>query len=266
MKSVVITGSSRGIGYGMAEEFLRRGHQVTISGSSAASTGQASAALSAIYGPERINAQPCDVGDYAQVQALWASAAARFGRVDIWINNAAVSYPIMKLAEQTPERIHAQINTNLTGLLYCCQAAISGMLTQPGGGAIFNMEGMGSDGSIRDGLTVYGGSKYALRYVTKSLVKEMAGTPVRVSTLSPGMVLTDMLLAGYEPGSEREARAKRIFNILADKLDTVCPWLVEQILAEPKHGAHIAWLTGPKIGMRFMTAPFSRRNLFAESQ
>src|SRR5437868_1872544 len=91
-KVIVITGSTRGIGLGMAREFLQRGQQVVISGRTPDSTANAVTQLSASYA-DRVVGQPCDVGDYAQVEALWDAAVARFGRVDIWINNAGTSHP-----------------------------------------------------------------------------------------------------------------------------------------------------------------------------
>lgn len=65
-------------------------------------------------------------------------------------------------------------------------------------------------------------------------------------------------------GSEREENARRIFNILADTVETVSPWLAEQVLANPANGSRIAWLTTPRIVMRFATSLFNRRDLFAD--
>ena len=100
--------------------------------------------------------------------------------------------------------------------------------------------------------------------MTKSLQKELKGSPVQVCTLSPGIVVTDLLVGDYDTNSPEWAKAKKIFNILGDTVETVTPWLAQQVLASNKPGAKVAWLTGGKAFGRFMTAGFNRRDLFAE--
>jgi NAD(P)-dependent dehydrogenase (short-subunit alcohol dehydrogenase family) len=258
MKTVVITGSTRGIGFGLAEEFLKRGHQVVISGRSSVTVAQAVAKLAARYDIGHILAQPCEVSDYEQVQTLWDVSTARFGRVDIWINNAALSNPRKPLHQQDVERLEAVVRANLLGVMYASRVAIGGMLQQ-GGGQLFNMEGLGSSGPVTPGLVPYGATKSGLTYLTNGLIKELAGTAVKVGFLSPGMVVTDLLTEGYS--QEELARARRIFNILADRVETVAPFLVERVLANPKHGARITWLTTPKIAWRFATSAITRRDV-----
>ena len=94
MKTIVITGSSRGIGYGMASAFLERGCNVVINGSREATTRDACGRLQKQYGTKRIIGIPCDVRYYEQVSILWDEAVASFGQVDVWINNAGLSGPI----------------------------------------------------------------------------------------------------------------------------------------------------------------------------
>ena len=95
MKTGVITGGTRGIGFRMAGELLRRGHRVAVCGRSAQSTDKAVAGLAAEHDRERVIWQPCDVSDHGQVQELWDAATARFGRVAVWINNAGLGAPAM---------------------------------------------------------------------------------------------------------------------------------------------------------------------------
>jgi NAD(P)-dependent dehydrogenase (short-subunit alcohol dehydrogenase family) len=263
MKSVVITGSTRGIGYGLAEEFLKRGHQVAVCGRDAENTAKAVDSLSKRGLPQHILGQACDVGDYSQVQQLWEATVTRFGKVDIWINNAALNSSRLPLWEQPLERIDKIVYTNVLGLMYGSKIAMQGMLKQ-GYGQIYNMEGLGSDGKPTPGLILYGCTKSALTYYTKGLIEEARHTPVQVGLLSPGMVVTDMLTGTLE-GARDVARSKRIFNILADNVETVAPYLVEQILANQQHGARIAWLTKPKALWRFLTARFNQRELFPNS-
>jgi NAD(P)-dependent dehydrogenase (short-subunit alcohol dehydrogenase family) len=262
MKIVVITGSTRGIGYGLADAFLELGCAVTISGRGPERVGAAVGQLAANYGAERVLGLPCDVTCFEEVQALWDAARARFGRIDIWINNAGISHPRLDFWRHPPERLQEVVDANLVGTMVGCQVALRGMLDQ-GSGAIYNMEGLGSDGRRVSGMTLYGTTKYALHYLTDCLVAETRGTPVLVGALSPGMVLTDMLIREREERSEADWQAaRRIFNILADRVEDVAPWLACQVLANRRAGARIKWLTQGKILARFLTAPFRRRDLF----
>ena len=236
MKTIVITGSTRGIGYGLAENFLRLGAQVVISGRTRQGVDEAWLRLKADFPADQIQAVPCDMSDYAQVNRLWEKSIDHFGKVDIWINNAGIAQAQTDFWDLDPEQISSLIETNITGVMYGAKVALAGFLSQ-GFGALYNMEGLGSDGRRVEGLTLYGTSKYGLHYLTENLAEEVKGTDVIVGALSPGMVLTDLILKQYENREPEEwARAKKIFNILADKVETVTPFLAEQILANDKNG------------------------------
>ena len=261
MQTVVITGSTRGIGLGLAREFLRLGHKVVITGRSQASVAKALEQLSALG---EVIGQPCDVRNLSDIQKLWDTAVARFGRVDIWINNAALATNNHLLADVPGDEIAATVDTNLTGTVYGTQVALKGMLRQ-GGGNIYTFEGFGSDGMTNPGLTIYGASKRAIRYFTESVVKEYKDSPVLIGSLSPGMVPTDLLI--YSSKSEDPAKwtkTKRIMNTLGDKVETVTPWLAEQALANTRQGANIAWLTRGKAMIRFILPKYRKRNIVDE--
>lgn len=260
MKTVVITGSTRGIGYGLADSFLALGCAVTVSGREQANVEKAVAALSARHEAGRVFGHPCDVTVYEQVQALWDAAKAHFGQVDLWINNAGISTLQMNLWEIPPERIQAVVETNLLGVMYGAKVAVRGMLEQ-GCGGIYNLEGLGSDGRRVAGLAPYGATKYAVKYLTDSLAEETRGTPILVGALRPGMVVTDLVMKQYEDHPEELEKNKRIFNLISDRVETVTPWLARQILATGKTGVRIKWLTMGKMLGRFLTAPFSKRDV-----
>ncbi len=263
MKNVImITGSTRGIGYGLAEEFLKRNCAVVINGRSQDSVDKAVSTLSERYSADAILGCACDVSNYEQVQAMWDATVARFSKVDYWVNNAGIDHNNVMFWELSPEDYQQVVDINLYGIMHASHIAIKGMTAQ-GHGQIFNMEGFGSGGRKRGGLTTYGTTKYALRYFTQSLQKEAKDKPVLIGTLSPGMVVTDLLMGGYTSEEEKE-RAKKFFNILADKVETVTPYLVEEMLANTKDGTSIAWLTTPKIIWRFLTSRFIKRDLFAD--
>jgi NAD(P)-dependent dehydrogenase (short-subunit alcohol dehydrogenase family) len=116
------------------------------------------------------------VADYAQVQALWDAALAGLGSVDIWVNNAGADGMKVPFFMMPPDNYVKTINTNVIGLMNGNRVAIPGMYKQ-GSGMIWNMEGFGSNGSVRPTLSVYGASKYAVAYFTKALAKELGKTP-----------------------------------------------------------------------------------------
>ncbi|MCB1690050.1 MAG: SDR family oxidoreductase [Halioglobus sp.] len=260
MKTVVITGSTRGIGRGLAENFLARGCQVVISGRS---QDAVDTVLGELNAGDKAAGFACEVTDAAQVQALWDGAQQRFSRVDVWINNAGISAPRKNLADTDVDDIEKVVQVNLCGMLLANRVALRGMIAQ-GSGQIWNMEGFGSGGQAQPGMAVYGATKRAVNYLNKALQKELGDTGVQVCTLSPGIVVTDLLVGDYDTSSAEWQKSKKIFNILGDTVETVTPFLVDGILKANKSGAKVAWLTGGKAFGRFMTAAFRKRDLFAD--
>ncbi|TIC88046.1 SDR family oxidoreductase [Nocardioides sp. GY 10113] len=260
---VVVTGGTRGIGLGLAREFLARGCRVALCGRSAEAVEKALAELGA---GDRCTGLATDVGDRSAVQALWDHAVATFGRVDVWVNNAGLSAPRGALAEQPEETVEAVLRTNVLGAYNGSAVAQAGMAAQPGGGWIWNMEGFGSRGEHQPGMATYGASKRAVNYLTEALVRDVKGTPVKVGFLSPGIVATDLLVGDYDGRPEEFEKVRRIFNILGDRVETVTPWLADGVLAAGKNGARVAWLTKPKAMGRFMTAGFRKRDIFADEE
>jgi len=258
--NIVITGSTKGIGLGMAREFLRRGHNVVVSSRGQQAVTRAMELLGNDSLPGRIAGQPCDVGQFAQVQSLWDTCASEFGSVDIWVNNAGRDSDKQLFRELAPEDYVATVNTNLIGVMHCNRVAIAGM-QQQGSGWVWNMEGFGSDGRTMAKYAPYGSTKYALRYFTKIMIEECKDTPVKIGYLSPGMVVTELLI---EPGSANDpdwARRRKFFNIVADTVDTVTPWLVEGMLNAKDNGAAVRWLTTGKIARRFLVSIFKKRDI-----
>jgi NAD(P)-dependent dehydrogenase (short-subunit alcohol dehydrogenase family) len=263
MKIVVITGSTRGIGYGLAGSFLDLGCAVVISGRSRSTVEPARARLASEHDPERVLGHPCDVTDHRQVRALWAATQDHYGHIDYWINNAGTRPTPGKVWEQPAEERRAVVDVNLTGVIHGCAVALPHMLQQ-GFGAVYNMEGLGSDGRHIADLTLYGCTKYALAYLTEGLARDLEGSPVLVASLRPGMVVTDLITGAYEKTSPEWERAKRVFNILADPVETVTPWLAQQVLSNRENGAQIRWLTRRKLIWRFLSSPFHKRDLFED--
>jgi short-subunit dehydrogenase len=134
------------------------------------------------------------------------------------------------------------------------------MLDQ-GYGAVYNMEGMGSNGRIQEGMTICGTSKAT---VHEALVSETESTPVLVGSISPGMMVTDLVIDQFKEDPDMWQRSKRVLSIIMDEVGTVPPWLAPRILLNEKHGARIAWLTRRRLPGRFLLAPFLCRPALGE--
>ncbi len=260
--SVVITGSTRGIGFALADSFLERGCQVTISGHNPPVLQDALAKLSAKYPGERLFAYPCDVVEYSQVQSLWEQARQRFERVDVWINNAGTAAPRMAFWENPVNKVDEVVRLNVIGMMYGTRVALTGMLAQ-GFGALYNMEGFGARGRSMRGMTLYGSTKAAIHFVNQSLAQETAGTPVITGAIAPGMMITDMITSQYVGREAELEKARPILNIIAERPETVAPVLVEKILKNRKNGVTITFGSPARLLLKFLLAPFQKRDLFS---
>jgi NAD(P)-dependent dehydrogenase (short-subunit alcohol dehydrogenase family) len=267
---IVITGSTRGLGFQLARDFLRRDCAVVVSGRGREAVDAAIFGLRTEFMNAVVHGIPCDVAEPAQVQALWDGAVKAIGGVDHWINNAGIAQPLVPVWDIEPGLMEAVVRTDLLGVLYGARVAMRGMTSQPRepgrpAGAIWFMEGHGSDGSVRRGMSVYGAAKRALRYVAKALAVEARETGVLVGALSPGIMVTDFTLKQLDRrDSAAWERTKHVFNILADRPETVAAFLAPRILAARRTGALIAWLTGPKILFRFLFAGLLRRKVMPD--
>lgn len=259
MGTVIITGGSRGIGLGLAREFLKNNWNTVICGRDEKSLANAEKELKSIS--NNILAVSCDVTQIDQVENLYKSSKEKFGSVEIWINNAGIANKKTEFWTIPAADLHKVVNINLNGLINGCRTAINEMLKQ-GFGTVYNFEGFGSDGRKIEGLHTYGATKRAVRYLTKSLQLELKNKPVTIGTLSPGMVTTDLLLRDLEEMNEVERkRTIKFYNILADKVETVTPFLVKKMINNRKKKPAIAWLTGGKAFRRFLTAGFKKRKI-----
>ncbi|TNV68700.1 SDR family NAD(P)-dependent oxidoreductase [Trichococcus shcherbakoviae] len=261
MKNIVITGSTRGLGFAMATEFLRAGCNVTLSGRGEKLEETAQRELSPFEG--KYIYVSCNVQEKANLQKLWDTSLEQWGEIDIWINNAGENTPHLLSWETSETDTENIIKTNLIGMIYGSQIAATGMLKQEQG-AIYSMEGLGSNNMVQIKTILYGTTKHALTYFMRGLAKELEGTNVIAGRLSPGMVLTDFIkkTPDGEPSEViADEKFRKTFNILADKPETVAKYFVPRILSNPKNDAQIAWLTNRKAAWRFMTAGFRKDRL-----
>jgi NAD(P)-dependent dehydrogenase (short-subunit alcohol dehydrogenase family) len=270
-KTIVITGSTRGIGFGMAVEFLRRGHTVVVNGRRPDVTDQAVAQLAGLGLPGAALAMAGDVSKPEDVEALWAAAVGRSGRVDIWINNAGLINRYRPVGDLSDSEITGVVAANLTGTIHCCNVAVREMRRQAikDGlrGAIYNFEGFGSDGMTRGGMSVYGSTKRAITYFTKTLVKEQKHSGVVVGYIQPGIVITDLGLgeAAGKPAADLR-REKKFIMMFGDPVGPVAAYIVPRVLSNSINGARINWLSLPKLLWRLATAKVTGRDPFAAAE
>jgi NAD(P)-dependent dehydrogenase (short-subunit alcohol dehydrogenase family) len=260
MSVAVITGSTRGIGFGLAREFLKHGHNVVVSGRTQAAVDAAVASLSEGAGTARVIGLPCDVADRAQVQALWDGAVKEFGTVEYWINNAGLIHSYKNITELPHEDFSKIVQVNITGVINGTQVAGLGMRDQADGGWIYNMEGFGSDGMTRPGITLYGTTKRAITYFTGSAIKEFKGSNVKVGYLNPGIVMTDLGMGDTKELPKEERRKKKFLMLIGDTVEDVTADLVARVLSNTKHGKRIAWMTTLKLLGRVLVSPFVKRD------
>jgi NAD(P)-dependent dehydrogenase (short-subunit alcohol dehydrogenase family) len=189
-QGVIVTGGTRGVGAGIAREFLRAGARVLVCGRNE----PADAALLPAADGRAAAFVRADVRDPDQAERLVATAMDRFGRVDVLVSNAGGS-PSADAATASP-RFHAKvIELNLIAPLLVAQSANAVMQGQPGGGSII-MIGSVSGTRPSPGTAAYGAAKAGLHHLATSLAVEWA-PKVRVNCVVPSLVMTESAVAAY---------------------------------------------------------------------
>ena len=157
------------------------------------------------------------------------------------------------------------IDVDLKGSIVASKLVMNYMLKQ-GYGAIYNVEGYGSNDAMMLGLSLYGTSKRAITYFTDSLAKEIAtkNLNIIVGKLSPGIMITDFITnaLGNKEKIVLDEKTKKVYNILGDYPDVIASYLVDKIINNTKNGVRINWLTNRKAFYRFLTSGFNKRNFF----
>lgn len=266
MKTAVITGSTRGLGFELAKRFRQNGWNLIINGVNPERLEKAVSSLRSMNGGGSVEGVAGSVAEGTELQKLVDTAVERFGAIDVWINNAGVNQPMKALWELSEEEIDAVLDIDLRGAILGSRLAALQMERQPDGGMIYNIEGYGSNDAMMLGLNMYGTSKRAVTHFTQAFAKELEerGSKVKIGRLSPGIMITDFTqkALGGKEAIELPEKTKKVYNILGDYPDVVADFMVREMLANDKNNAHIQWLTGGKAAWRFMTAGFRKRSFF----
>ena len=267
MKTVVITGSARGLGFEMAKVFRQNNVNVVISDLNEGKLVEAKNELEEIKSDAKVSCFVCNVTKTEDIINLITFTKNEFGIIDIWINNAGVNQPDKAIWELTEDEINMVLDVDLKGAITGSRLIMQEM-EKTHKGAIYNIEGYGSNDAKMLGLSIYGTSKRAITYFTEALAKEseVKETGVIVGKLSPGIMITDFIknALGDKEKINLPEKTKKVYNILGDYPDVVAKFLVEGMLKNNKNGAKIEWLTNKKAAWRFMTAGFNKRDFFKE--
>ncbi len=189
-KVALVTGGSRGIGLAIAEELLRRNCNVMISGRSEKSLKEAAVQLRQVSNETDGGLHDVCRGDIQEIddaKRMISTTVDKFGGVDIVINNAGVGL-FGDVADQSVEDWNSVIGTNLSGVFYCCRAAIP-YLRERGGGWIINVSSLAGSHPFATG-GAYCASKAGLDAFTTALMQELRFDGIRVSSVAPGSVGT----------------------------------------------------------------------------
>ena len=191
LHTAIVTGGTRGIGYGIAEALVTAGAKVMITGRDAGRVADAVGRLSArAEDKTRVLGQAVDVRERAAVDALVAHTVKEFGPLNTLINNAGVGL-FTEVEKTTDEDWSRVIDTNLTGVFHCSRAAIQPM-RQAGGGWIINIASLAGRNYFANGAA-YCASKAGLVAFSESLMLEVRNDNIRVSVVMPGSVATDFV-------------------------------------------------------------------------
>ena len=201
-KIVLITGGGTGIGRAMAHAFSREGALVAVSGRRLRPLDQTRAMLEG----ESIGIQ-ADVSRKENVDEMVAMVLGKWGRVDVLVNNAASILSRTPLGETEEEPWDRMMEINVKGVYLCCKAVIPAMKEQ-GGGVILNITSVsGQRGQPSN--AAYSTTKGAVMNLTRSLAVDYGKWGIRVNSISPALVQTEMARTRLQPGEDWDERAQR---------------------------------------------------------
>ena len=260
-KVAVITGSTRGIGKAIAHAFVEEGARVVITSGRRTSVDKALKD----YPESSVFGHACDVSDYVEVEKLVAATVDRFGKLDIFINNAGISDTFYNVTDSDPDEWGRIIDINLKGTYYGTRAALNYFLKNDHPGKIINMAGSGTDKkSNTPYISAYGSSKAAIARFTFAVAEEYKNTPLSIMLLHPGLVRTDMVnTAQLTPEMKRQQQTFQTILDIFSQPPSVAASLAVRMASENsgcKSGDYISALDQKRRKWLLFTYPF--RKLF----
>ena len=259
-KTVVITGSARGLGYEMAKCFRKKNYNVVISDLNKKDIDRAKSEILNIKGKGGVLALVCDITQDKDIINLISKSISKFKCIDIWINNAGVNQPDKMIWELSSDEIRRMVEIDLTSTMVASRYIMEEMI-KVNHGAIYMVEGHGSNNAIVPGLSIYGTAKRGITYFSRALAKEaeVNKNDIVVGRLAPGIMITDFLVNAFrDKKMNLSEKNKRIYNILGDYPDVVAKYLVNRMIDNTSNDVRINWLTNRKVIWKFITYSFKK--------
>ncbi len=200
---VVVTGASAGIGAACARAFARDGARVILTARREDRIRDLADELTREHGTPALPLT-LDVRNRALVEAVLGGLPPEWSGVDVLVNNAGLGRGLDRLHEGSPEEWDEMVDTNLKGLLYVTRALLPGMVAR-GRGHVINL-GSVAGREVYPGGNVYCATKFAVKALSRAMKVDLLGTPVRVSTVDPGMVETEFSQVRFRGDKERAAK------------------------------------------------------------
>ncbi len=213
-QAALVTGGSRGIGFGIAQAFVKHGVNVAITGRDESSLAEARRRLAAA-GPGRVETHAVDVRDHSAIVRTVSATVAAFGGLDVVVNNAGIG-TFAHIADMTPAQWAEVIDTNVTGVFNVCNAALPA-LRQRGGGYIFNISSLAGKNPFV-GAGAYCASKAALNQFSEVLNQEIRHDNIKVTTIAPGSVATAFAGGDEAHGADWKIATADIGELVIDLL------------------------------------------------
>jgi 3-oxoacyl-[acyl-carrier protein] reductase len=213
-KVAVVTGGSKGIGLAIARALVADGVQVAITGRNAAQLSAARPKIEAA-GPGSVETLQADVRRYDEVQAAIAATVARFGGLDVLVNNAGIGI-FTPVASMTREQWSEVIDTNLTGVFNACHAALPHLRSRRGG-FIINISSLAGKNPFVDGAA-YCASKAGLNAFSEALMQEVRYDDIRVSYVMPGSVATGFSSGDETKGADWKIAPEEVADVVLNLL------------------------------------------------
>jgi NAD(P)-dependent dehydrogenase (short-subunit alcohol dehydrogenase family) len=223
-KVAIVTGSTKGIGRSMIEGLASAGASVVVSSRKQELCDKVAKEIQQATGAD-VLPLACHVGDWEGIPAFVEQVVARFGRIDVLVNNAGINPAPVTVGEMTLEYWRKVFSVNLEGPLRMSQQ-VAPVMREGGGGSIIHIGTMAAY-SPGPNICAYGASKAGLRNLTRAMAMEWAEWKVRVNILSPGPFTSEMLegAAKLRPGYLEMVAAGTLQKRVADPAEIVGPVL-----------------------------------------
>lgn len=205
-KTAIVTGSTRGIGKGIAVRYAREGANVVISATDKELCEEVAAAIRAEGGSAE--SIPCDISKLDEINHLYDRTLELFGEINIVVNNAGIAV-FKPFIEVEPETVRKIWDVNLFGTFFSGQRAAKEMIRQGKGGKIINMSSISEEVGTVD-LTQYATTKGGIKIMTKCMALELAQYQINVNAIGAGVIDTDISMEEFSKPGMREATLQRI--------------------------------------------------------